>query len=194
MRTENKLSRFDECFKLVLDSEGGYSDNTDDKGGKTNWGITEATLNSAYRAGLVSHNDIKKLTADEAKAIYKTNYWDKCKCDALPAPLDYLVFDAAVNHGTGGAGELLQKSINTVMKTDALKVDGAIGPLTLDAVNRYLGQFKSTCTLPVEDLCFAFLLERVQKYNLIIAKDPSQKTFIHGWLNRIRKNYEVIGG
>lgn len=194
MRTENKLSRFDECFKLVLDSEGGYSDNTDDKGGKTNWGITEATLNSAYRAGLVSHNDIKKLTADEAKAIYKTNYWDKCKCDALPAPLDYLVFDAAVNHGVGGAGKLLQKSINRCVGANIITIDGAIGPLTLNALAFYLDKYKSACTFPMELICHVFLLERVELYNSIIAKDPSQKTFIHGWLNRIRKNYEVIGG
>jgi len=186
------MNRFDECFRLVLGVEGGYSDNPNDKGGKTNWGITEGTLNTAYNAGLVKHNDVKKLTADEAKVIYKTNYWDKCKCDTLPVPLDYLVFDAAVNHGLGGAGELLQKSINAVIKAEAVKVDGAIGPLTLEAVSRYLGQFKNTCTLPLEDLCFAFLLERVLKYNSIIGRDPTQKAFIHGWLNRVGKNYEAV--
>ena len=96
------MSRFDECFKLVLNIEGGYSDNPADKGSKTNYGITEGTLNTAYRAGLAGHNDIAKLTVDEAKTIYKANYWNVCKCDSLPVPLDYLVFDAAVNHGTGG--------------------------------------------------------------------------------------------
>ena len=186
--------RFDDAFKIVLGFEGGYVNDSADKGGKTNWGITEATLNSAYRAGLVSHNDIKKLTADEAKAIYKTNYWDKCKCDALPAPLDYLVFDAAVNHGTGGAGKLLQRSINRCLGTNAVAVDGAIGPLTLNALASYLGRYKSDCTFPVELICHVFLLERVELYNSIIAKDASQRTFIHGWLNRIRKNYETIGG
>ena len=187
------MSRFEECFKQVLNIEGGYSDNPNDKGGKTNYGITEATLNAAYKAGLVKHNDIKKLTVDEAKTIYKANYWDKCKCDMLPAPLDYLVFDAAVNHGVGGSGKLLQKSINRCMKTNAVAVDGAIGPLTLNALTAYLSKYKSDCTFPLELICHVFLLERVELYNSIIAKDSTQKDFIHGWLNRVRKNYESIG-
>ena len=188
------MSRFNECFQKVLNIEGGYSDHPSDKGGKTNYGITEGTLNAAYKAGLVKHNDIKKLTVNEAKTIYKINYWDKSKCDELPIPLDYLVFDAAINHGIGGAGELLQKSINRIMKANIVKVDGAIGPLTLGAVDKYLNQYKSNCTFPLELLCHVFLLERVQRYNLAIAKDATQKDFIHGWLNRVRKNYEIIGG
>jgi len=187
------LSRFNECFQKVLNIEGGYSDHPDDKGGKTNYGITEGALSAAYRAGLVGHNDIKKLTVDEAKTIYKVNYWDKSKCDELPVPLDYLVFDASVNHGVGGAGKLLQKSINRCMKANKVVVDGAIGPLTLSALGEYIGKYKSTCSFPVELICHVFLLERVELYNSIIRKDPTQKSFIHGWLNRIRKNYEIIG-
>jgi len=186
------MSRFDECFKLVLNIEGGYSDNPADKGGKTNYGITEGTLNAAYRAGLVGHNDIAKLTVDEAKAIYKANYWNACKCDSIPAPLDYLVFDAAVNHGTGGAGKLLQRSINHCLGTNTVAVDGAIGPLTLNALASYLGRYKSDCTFPIELICHVFLLERVELYNSIIAKDASQRTFIHGWLNRICKNVKIM--
>lgn len=188
------MGRFDECFRLVLGIEGGYSNNPADKGGKTNYGITEATLNAAYKAGLVKHSDIAKLTVDDAKTIYRANYWDACKCDSLPAPLDYLVLDAAVNHGTGGAGKLLQRSTNRCLKANVAAVDGAIGPLTLNALASYLGRYKLGCTFPVELICHVFLLERVELYNLIIAKDPSQKAFIHGWLNRIHKNYEAIGG
>lgn len=188
------MSRFDECFKFVMNAEGGYSDNPADRGGRTNYGITEYTLNAAYKAGLVKHNDITKLTVDDAKIIYKANYWDACKCDSLPAQLDYLILDAAVNHGTGGAGKLLQKSINRCLGINAVVVDGAIGHLTLNALASYLGRYKSDCTFPIELICHVFLLERVELYNSIIAKDASQRAFIHGWLNRIRKNYEAIGG
>jgi lysozyme family protein len=188
------VNRFEECFKLVLNIEGGYSDNPADKGGKTNYGITEYTLNAAYKAGLVKHNDITKLTVDDAKIIYRANYWDKNKCYMFPKPLDFLIFDATVNHGIEGAGELLQKSVNYILKADVLKVDGVIGPITIETANAFFGQYKSTCTFPVDDLCKTFLLERVEKYNKIIGKNSSQKAFIHGWLNRIRKNYEIIGG
>lgn len=187
MRTENKLSRFDECFKLVLDSEGGYSDNTDDKGGKTNWGITEATLNAAFKVGIVSHNNIKDLTVEEAKTIYKVNYWDKCKCDDLPKPLDLYVFDTAVNCGVGTSAKFLQEVINKAVGANILAVDGIIGAMTIGAVEGWLSRYKADCTFPVLFLCNLFMDRRLQYYSNIVAKNGSQLVFLRGWLNRVLK-------
>lgn len=190
------MSRFDECFKKVLNVEGGYSDHPSDKGGKTNYGITEATLNAAYKTGLVKHNDIKKLTVDEAKTIYKANYWDKCKCDMLPVPLDYLVFDAAVNHGTGAAVKLLQKSLNALLRYTELKVDGIIGPLTLRAINDYVGLGSTPGTPPnsnIRYLCIDVLLNRVELYSSIVNNNRSQEKFLRGWLNRVFKLKQQAG-
>lgn len=187
MRTENKLSRFDECFKLVLDSEGGYSDNTDDKGGKTNWGITEATLNAAFKVGIVSHNNIKDLTVEEAKTIYKVNYWDKCKCDDLPKPLDLYVFDTAVNCGVGTSAKFLQEVINKAVGANILAVDGIIGAMTIGAVEGWLSHYKADCTFPVLFLCNLFMDRRLQYYSNIVAKNGSQLVFLRGWLNRVLK-------
>ena len=86
------MNRFDECVNIVVGFEGGFSDHPQDSGGKTKYGITEATLNAAFKVGIVSHNNIKDLTVEEAKTIYKVNYWDKCKCDDLPKPLDLCAF------------------------------------------------------------------------------------------------------
>lgn len=187
MRTENKLSRFDECFKLVLDSEGGYSDNTDDKGGKTNWGITEATLSAAFKVGIVSHNNIKDLTVEEAKTIYKVNYWDKCKCDDLPKPLDLYVFDTAVNCGVGTSAKFLQEVINKAVGANILAVDGIIGAMTIGAVEGWLSRYKADCTFPVLFLCNLFMDRRLQYYSNIVAKNGSQLVFLRGWLNRVLK-------
>lgn len=187
MRTENKLSRFDECFKLVLDSEGGYSDNTDDKGGKTKYGITEATLNAAFKVGIVSHNNIKDLTVEEAKTIYKVNYWDKCKCDDLPKPLDLYVFDTAVNCGVGTSAKFLQEVINKVVGANILAVDGIVGAMTIGAVEGWLSRYKADCTFPVLFLCNLFMDRRLQYYSNIVAKNGSQIVFLRGWLNRVLK-------
>jgi len=181
------LSRFDECFKKVLNVEGGYSDHPSDKGGKTNYGITEGTLNAAYKAGLVKHNDIKQITADEAKTIYKVNYWDKCKCDDLPKPLDLYVFDTAVNCGVGTSAKFLQEVINKAVGANILAVDGIIGAMTIGAVEGWLSRYKADCTFPVLFLCNLFMDRRLQYYSNIVAKNGSQIVFLRGWLNRVLK-------
>ena len=179
------MSRFDECFKFIMNAEGGYSDNPADKGGKTNYGITESTLNAAYKAGLVKHNDITRLTVDDAKIIYKTNYWNRCSCDSLPRNLDLCVFDTAVNCGVGTSGKLLQGTMNEVVGADILKTDGIIGPMTIGAISGWLLRYKDTCTFPIIFLCDRFLDNRLEYYSNIVAKNSSQLTFLRGWLNRV---------
>ena len=36
------LETFDEIIEVVLEHEGGYVDDPDDRGGATNWGVTQA--------------------------------------------------------------------------------------------------------------------------------------------------------
>ena len=43
--------------------------------------------------------DIKNLTLERAKQLYKRDYWDKCRCDELPNAIRFHVFDVAVNSG-----------------------------------------------------------------------------------------------
>ncbi len=119
---------FERALKFVLSQEGGYSDNAKDPGGATNLGITQATL-SKWRGHKVARNEVQTLGVKEASTIYRRNYWQACKCDQLPPALAFLMFDAAVNQGVSRAIKILQKSIDT-------KVDGIIGPQTLDAVKK----------------------------------------------------------
>lgn len=88
---------FERLIAFVLKHEGGYSNDPRDAGGETKFGISKR----AY-PGL----DIKNLTEDEAKEIYKRDYWDKAGCNALKWPLCFVVFDTAVNCGVGRATEL----------------------------------------------------------------------------------------
>lgn len=170
--------RFSEVVSLVLGFEGGYSNNPNDRGGATNLGITAGTLAAAYRDGLVKHNDVKRLTRDEAIAIYQARYWNACKCEKMPKPLDALVFDMAVNHGCGGAGKILQRTLNAVMGKH-LTEDGSIGPGTLKSLEKYMSM-GSAATLARQILLF-----RVKFYIDIVNRSPKQKTFFWGWL-RVR--------
>lgn len=108
---------FDEAFEIIIGHEGGYVNDPRDPGGETKFGISKR----AYPA-----EDIKALTLDRAKELYRLDYWDPCRCDALPAWLRLMVFDTAVNQGVGKAARLLQDAVGAA-------VDGKIGPKTLAA-------------------------------------------------------------
>lgn len=95
----------DKGLDFVLKWEGGYVNDPNDKGGETKYGISKR----AY-----PNLDIKGLTLDEAKTIYRRDYWDVCKCDNLPYPMDILVFDTSVNMGVSRASHILSESINSV--------------------------------------------------------------------------------
>ena len=71
---------------------------------------------------------MRSLTVDDVTPIYKRNYWDRIKGDALPSGVDFAVFDLAVNGGTGRGAKMLQKVVGVTQ-------DGGIGPQTLGAVS-----------------------------------------------------------
>jgi len=109
---------FDQAVEVILHHEGGYVNHPRDPGGETNFGISKKAF------PLV---DIKNMTKDQAKIIYRKFYWDETGCDSLPAMLRLLVFDCAVNQGAGVAVGLLQAAVGA-------KVDGILGPNTLEKI------------------------------------------------------------
>jgi lysozyme family protein len=147
------MSRFPEAVEVILKHEGGYVDHPSDPGGRTNFGISQR----AY-----PNIDIKNLTRDAAKAIYKRDYWDVCKCDEFPWPLSLFVFDAGVNQGTGRALRLLQRTVG-------VKEDGNIGPVTRAAIAKY------------QDVGAHYMATRAIAYSEL----ASFAIFGRGWMRRI---------
>lgn len=114
---------FDEAFHKLLGHEGGFVDHPSDPGGATRWGVTERV---ARAAGYTGH--MRDFPVEQAKAIYRREYWDAVKADQLPAPVRYAVFDAAVNSGVRQSARWLQRAVGAAD-------DGVIGPRTLALVN-----------------------------------------------------------
>lgn len=117
---------FETCLDNVLKHEGGFVNHPSDPGGMTNLGVTKKVYEK-WVDREVSEEEMKGLTRDDVKDIYKKNYWDRCQCDELPIGVDYVVFDMSVNHGVGRASRFLQKIVGAT-------VDGAIGDETLGKV------------------------------------------------------------
>lgn len=117
---------FDSCFNMVLKHEGGFVEHPKDPGGMTNLGVTKAVW-EAYLGREAAEAEMRALTPDSVKPVYKTKYWDKIKGDALPAGVDYATFDFAVNSGPNKAAKTLQKIAGVL-------ADGVIGIKSLDAI------------------------------------------------------------
>lgn len=118
-------SSFDAALARALVYEGGYSDHPADPGGATNLGITIGTL-SSWLGRPATKAEVRALTKADVAPIYRRNYWNKCRCDELPAGVDMAVFDFAVNSGPGRAIPALQRALGVAD-------DGKLGPVTLAA-------------------------------------------------------------
>lgn len=166
------MTRFEECLKHILKFEGGYVNHPADKGKATNQGITQATLDTWNKERGMPEGDVRYVSQDTVKDIYKTKYWDVCHCDRLLPPLDLVVFDSAVNHGVGKASKLLQEVLG-------VKVDGVIGRQTL---------FNLPTNVEVAKVLSEQIIElRTEFYFKIVKTNPTQNVFLKGWMNRLNQ-------
>ena len=119
---------FDKCMEMLLVHEGGFVDGNKigDPGGLTNMGVTKKTWDDFYGDD-IDEERMRNITVDDIKPIYKTNYWDRCRCGDPASGVDWAVFDWAVNSGPGRAAKALQRAVGAFE-------DGAVGPQTLMAV------------------------------------------------------------
>ena len=153
------MKNFDEIIEQVLEHEGGYVNDPTDLGGETKYGITKRFYPDI---------DIKNLTIEQAKEIYKKDYWDRNKVESLPQNLWHIYFDMCVNMGKRTAVKVLQRA--AVNKGRDIEVDGGLGPMTIGALKG------------VElDRVRAF---RVKYYVDLIPAKPEQEKFYLGWFRR----------
>ena len=163
------MGNFDRALQFVLQREGAYSNHPNDRGGPTQYGITQATFNSAKQQGIISNTitSVRELTLDDARKIYDEMYWDQISGDTLPDDLSVALFDTAVNMGVATAIRMLQRILNVTQ-------DGIIGPQTLEAIGNYQG-----------DLIDNFLDAREERYRNIVQNNSTQSVFLTGWLSRV---------
>lgn len=116
-------TNWDACFNHLIKHEGGYVNHPSDPGGRTNLGVTQ-TVWENWVDRPVTEEEMKALTKDMVKPLYKDLYWERVKGDKLPSGVDYCVFDAAVNSGVRRASQWLQSALG-------VEADGSIGPQTI---------------------------------------------------------------
>lgn len=163
---------FDKAFDRLIGHEGKFTNNPKDDGnwtgGKQDRGELKGTK-FGIAANTYPHLDIKSLTIEQAKAIYREDFWDVIG-KAHPS-IKFQMFDAAVNHGRGNAIRILQRA---VLVAD----DGAWGPLSqaaLDGMQNLRGH---------NDVLLRFMGYRFKFWASLAKFDQ----FGRGWTNRGAEN------
>lgn len=159
----------------VLKHEGGYVNHGADRGGPTNFGVTQKTL-SAWLKRPATIDDVKRLTIAEARDIYETNYLTGPRISTLPEPLQTLMLDMSINHGPRNAIKMLQRVTNEA-GFGPVDVDGVLGPQTRSCALKGLAAMGPYFVNALVD-------ERVEFFHAICENDPSQRVFLKGWLRR----------
>lgn len=167
MADVNKLAPF------ILKWEGGYVNDPADRGGATNKGVTIATWKQVgYDKdgdGDIDVADLKLLTDKEVcEKVLKPHYWDRWKADQIKSQsVANILVDWVWGSGVYG--------IKIPQRILGVKVDGIVGPQTLNAVN----------ARNPKELFNLIKAERVEYINRICETRPLNKKFKRGWLNRL---------
>jgi len=167
------LDIFEVAFKLTLSLEGYESDDVNDSGGYTKFGIAQNK-----HPGI----DVKSLTIDDVRNIAYKDYWLKYRCDVI-SEINYRLaimhFDTAYNAGNESI-VILQESIK--VQYPKIIVDGVFGPQT----EKYLVMCNQKMLIE------SYTLYRIRFYNDLVSHRPKDKRYLHGWINRTFKVYDFI--
>lgn len=175
------MKLFEQAMVELLGVEGDYSDNAADSGGKTRFGITEATARAHGYGG-----EMRALPLDVAKKIYRAEYWDALLLDEvgeLSERIAMEIFDTAVNCGVVVAAEILQRSLNVLNRQQKdypdVLVDGLLGGHTVGALQAYLARRKDQ----EGELVLLRVLNSLQgaRYVRLAEAREKDEAFVFGW-------------
>lgn len=153
------MSTFELAIPVVLRHEGGYTSNSSDPGGETNFGISKRSYPNV---------DIKNLTIAAATEIYRRDWWDRYQYGNIAAQLvANKIFDSAVNMGASRAHKFAQSIVGVVQ-------DGVLGPKSFSEINAY----------PSLKFITNYQNLQAQFYRDLVTANPARSVFLSGWLAR----------
>lgn len=159
-------------FQNIKEWEGGWSDHKNDKGGKTNMGITLKTWKSCgYDKdgdGIIDERDLKLINEQDVFNVFKKHYWNRYRGDDIRnQSIANIVVDWLWMSGN--------HAIINVQKLLSIKADGVVGPITINTINQ-----------ANQRELFA-QIKRIRKefFEKVCRDNPTQNVFLKGWLRRL---------
>lgn len=178
------MANFEKAIDVILRHEGGYVDNPNDPGGATNFGISLRFIADYPDYGDVNHDgkvdakDIRQMTVENAKDIYRHFWWDKYGYGRIvDQTIATKVFDFSVNMGASRAHKLLQQAMNKAFGL-RLVVDGILGNASYGTLNAI------TDGKEEQQLLNAYSDQAWEFYQGLIKNNPKLAVFQKGWKNR----------
>ena len=166
------MADFDPSFMRVIELEGGWTltDNDGDLGGMTFAGISRKANPNWSGWPLIDDGAISEtpVLRDKVKTLYKIRYWDPLRLDEIKDQgVASHIFSCSVLSGPSTAALLSQVGANVI-------ADGDIGPITVSAINSISSELWE----------MRFCVARIIRYSKIVTKDPTQRKWFLGWVNR----------
>lgn len=158
MMRRGPMKVFDRAMDWILEAEGPDTNDPNDPGGYTRFGISKRAHPDV---------DVPNLTRGAAERIYRRDYWNPIQGESLPPVLAFVLFDAAVNQGVKRAVLLFQEALG-------VQKDGVVGPRTVASARE----------LDMAILSL-FLRLRARAYIDLAVMKPKFYRYLDGWLTRL---------
>lgn len=175
---------FDPEIALVLQHEGGYTNDPKDPGGPTNFGITiyDARHYAAAYGWIVGRQvtaaDMRVMPLAFADWVFQHKYWNVMSCNSLEPGVDYAVFDYGVNSGVGRAGMVLRRILGMPFTSSLITPEVVAGANAMPAAvlvkmicNERLQYLHTLSTWSHFGAGWARRVLDVQAYGLKVAQD-----------------------
>lgn len=187
LTTIDCAAKFAKISKIILQHEGGFVNDPQDRGGATNKGIAWRTWQAYAQQDLgvaPTLANLKVISDAQAELIYRKHYWEpKGFCQIQHDRVGLMVYDWSIT--SGGAGKAIQNLLRRQF-AQQLTLDGIIGPQTIAALNAVADQqiLLMAITKIRRDYYIALAIDRQ-------GRRTSNYKFLKGWLNRVQHCLEV---
>jgi lysozyme family protein len=171
-------STFERALDHVLKEEGGYVNDPVDRGGATNFGVTQRVYDGYRQRTGLPVRSVREIDMAEVRAIYDRQYWREAKCHEMPWPAALAHMDAAVNMGVVQANRLLQRALG-------VRDDGVLGVISMNAL-------AEQSIADPQGLATRLAAVRLRFYVNLVGQRPEQIKFLRGWVLRTVRVMEAM--
>lgn len=187
------MNSFEKAYAFTMQNEGGYVNDSDDKGGETYKGISTVflkLLKTKYPERFGKYKDVTEISEEDRQFAYQKEFWEAAKADDIQdETLSIKIFDFAVNFGISDTTQLVQAACNSLFfdlfagidvcapVATFLKTDGVFGQKTLSAVNSF----------NPNKLLAALICLAMTKYRCIAKANKTQEENLDGWIARAKR-------